>query len=64
MKEMASTMNFSTAKGDLMIKICRLEYIPCCTCDLTASEGMTMSLFAYNLFLKAKVKSSPKILCC
>ena len=55
MKEMASTMNFLVTKG-----ISRLKHIvwniPCCKCDSSAGERMTVSLLACNLFLRAKEK--------
>ena len=44
-----------------IIKLYIVWDIPCCKCDSTAGEGMTVSLFAYNLFLRAKVKASPKL---
>ena len=62
---MDSTMNFSATKGDLKIEINRLEFTML-LCD-SASEGMTVSLFTYNLVSRAKVKVSPKVFaasCC
>ena len=57
LKEMASTTNFSATKGDLKIKIYIVWNIPCCECDPTASEEMTLR---WKVFLHTTCFQEPR----